>query len=435
MIVRTRGGRQIELRSFSLGSQARYGFSDLRTTSAYFSESAVRGIPAINRAARIRAEALGALRLCCWRDQPLPVKVTNVWQARLFADEPNEWQTRFGFWETVGESLAYRGNAYIWKNTDPQTERVVSMFCLHPDQVFPDARSRTYEVRVGADFLDPVGKGQARYSGLDASTILHIRGHGQGGTFVAPSPITVFKEALEAPLERQRYESRMWRRGGAIRLAIELPQQMSPKQADDFREIWRSTYEGTEESTAIIGGGGTIKPIGMTAEDAAFVDMSKITVHDASRIMGVPANLLGAQLERGVPKLEQDLMAWLRLGIGPELDRIESALMADDSLFGDAPPNAASVYPRFDTEEFVRGDLMTEAGILIGLVQAGILLPDEARALRGLDDLPAGIGKIPQITPVGGAPNAVPVPGVPAVGSASSNGSSGGLTGGDEGGY
>jgi len=49
--------------------------------------------------------------------------------------------------------------------------------------------------------------------------------------------------------------------------------------------------------------------------------------------------------------------------------------------------------------------------VLIGEVQAGIRLVDEARRVLGLDELPDGIGKIPQITPVGGAPNsALPLP-------------------------
>jgi hypothetical protein len=38
-------------------------------------------------------------------------------------------------------------------------------------------------------------------------------------------------------------------------------------------------------------------------------------------------------------------------------------------------------------------------------VQSGILLIDEARHILGYDPLPGGVGQIPQITPVGGAPN------------------------------
>src|SRR5258708_4721132 len=114
----------------------RYGYSGLRGVSGTIGEEAVRGIPAIHRAARIRAEALAALHLRCWQGEgPDKKRMDGVWQAKLFTAAPNEWQTTFGFWETVGESLAYRGNAYIWKLVDPASLRVIDWYALHPDQV------------------------------------------------------------------------------------------------------------------------------------------------------------------------------------------------------------------------------------------------------------------------------------------------------------
>jgi hypothetical protein len=133
--------------------------------------------------------------------------------------------------------------------------------------------------------------------------------------------------------------------------------------------------------------------------------MEHLNVEDAARIMAVPANLLGAQIARTRPDLEQDLMTWLRFGLGPELQRIEDALYADPDLFG-----GSQTYPAFDTEGFVRGDILTEQTVLQSRVQSGILTPDEARAILGYDALPDGVGAIPQITPVGGAPNALPMP-------------------------
>lgn len=403
MITRVMGGQEVELRSFALTDMARYGWNDMRM-GGQVGEGDMRGIPAINRAARLRAEAIASLRLCCWSDNgPERVKRDTVWQAQLFNGPANEYQTRFGFWDTVEESMAYRNNAYIWKNVDPFTQKVIDWYALHPNQVSCKSNGM-YEVNVADGFLDPVGRGRGKYV-VGPDVVLHIRGHGDGGTLEAPTLIQQYRSALAGPVGRQRHEARMWRRGTALQVAVSFPQGVSATQAEEWRESWRSNYEGTEgETTAVIGGGATIQPIGMTAADAQFVEMAKLTVEDASRIMGVPANLLGVQLDRAVPNLEQDLASWLRFGLGPECERIESALEADDELFG-----GSHTYPAFDTQEFVRGDLMSEAQILVQLVQAGILTPDEARHVRGLDDLPDGAGAIPQITPVGGAPNPVAV--------------------------
>lgn len=408
MITRTRG-QDVELRSFALTDMVRWGYSGLRNMKPRASEKEARGIPALHRAAKLRAEAVASLNLYCWRgDGPTRERVDTVWQARLFKNGPqpnqtNPVQTKFTFWETVEESMAWRNNAYVWKNVDPESGRVVEWWALHPDQVTPQYNGRgdiIFRVEVAPGYVDPVGKGKGIYM-VGPETILHIRGHGEGGQLTAPTPLEVFRNALEGPVGRQRHEARMWRRGTALQVAIEFPAGVGKEQADQWREVWRSNYEGTEgETTAVIGGGGVIKPIGMTAADAQFAEMADLTVQDASRIMAVPANLLGVQVVKVRSNLEDDLMAWLRFGLGPELTRIEDALYADPVLFG-----GSQTYPGFDTTAFVRGDLMTEATILQAFVQAGVLTPNEARHQLGYERDDDPNSDTLQVTPVGGAEN------------------------------
>lgn len=401
MILNVKGRGQIEHRAFALTDMVRFGYGDLRSGTGPVTETAAKGIPALYRAARMRSEAVAALQLCVWRGRgPDRAPNTNSWQSRLFTGAPNSVQTRFTFWETVEESLAWRNNAFIWKSTDPSSAQVVEVYALHPDQVKVQGPGK-FAVTARGDYLDPVGRGDGVYH-VDESTILHIRGHGNGGTLEAPTPIQVFKEALEAPIARQRHETRVWRKGTSMQVAVVFPQGVTKEQMDEWKPAWRDEYSGVNgETTPMIGGGADIKPIGMTQADAAYAEMAKLTVHDASRIMGVPSNLLGVQTERPVPNLEQDLAAWLRFGLSPELGRIESALEADDDLFG----AARLLYPAFDTETFVRGDLQTEDNVAHQRVQDGRLLVDEWRATQGLPDLPNGAGKIPQVVPVGGGPN------------------------------
>jgi HK97 family phage portal protein len=401
VIIRGRDGQNVELHAFALSDMTRWGYQSLRNIGGGgIGEKEMRGIPAIHRAARLRAEAVAQMRLACWRgDGPARVRVETPWQAKLFRGRPNAVQSRFGFWETVEESLAYRGNGYIWKNF--ADGRMGDWWALHPDQVDPRPDG-TFRVTVAAGYVDPVGKGPGVYT-VGPDVILHIRGHGQGGQLVAPSPIEVFKEAMEGPVGRQRHEKRLWRRGASLQIAVEFGDRVTPDQADRWRDKFRSSYEGLDgESTAVIGGGGKVTPIGMNLADSAFVELANLTVQDASRIMGVPANLLGVGIQRAVPNLEQDLMTWLRFGLGPELTRIEDAVLADEQLFG---AQARGLAPGFDTAAFVRGDLETEDQIAHQQVQDGRLLVDEWRARNGLDPLPDGLGKIPQIVPVGGTPN------------------------------
>ena len=419
MILNLRGGTQVEYYSFALTDMVKWGYGNLRNIQGQFGEVAVRGIPAIARAARIRSEALASLQLKCWRGEgPLKKQVDGAWQSGLFADDPNEWQTRFGFWETVGESLAYRNNAYIWKLVDPNSYRVIDWYALHPDQVACKGQGR-YEVTINDGYIDPVGRGPGKYK-VDYTTILHVRGHGNGGTWEAPSPIKVFRDALAAPIARQRYEEKMWNRGTSLQLGIEFPGGVKKAEAEEWKEGFENRNSGLGgDTTAVVGGGAKLVPISMTMADAQFVEMAHLTIEDASLIMGVPANLLGTPSMSSKTRLllEEDLMTWLRFGLGPELERIESALAGDDTLF---PSLGRSIYPQFDTEAFVRGDIMTEDNVAHQRVQDGRLLVDEWRATQGLPPLPPvpadggnqRPGMIPQVVPVGGGPNPTPNPGV-----------------------
>jgi HK97 family phage portal protein len=369
------------------------------------------GIPALYRANRMRSEQVASLRLAVWRGQGIQkTEVKQSPQALLFARERyNEYQTRFGFWETVEESLSWRNNAYVWRAADPQTGRVPEMFALHPDQVTCKPGGY-YEVQVSDGYVDPVGRGKGVYH-VGYEAILHIRGHGDGGTLEAPSPIKIFSQTIGNSLSRMRHESKVWERGSALQLAVQFPKEISHQKAKEWQQMWASTYDGVDGArTAVIGGGADIKPIGMTMQDAEFIALAKLTVEDASRISGVPSNLLGAQLERAVPNLEQDLSMWLRFGLGPELGRIETHLAADEILF----PAGTDQYPMFDTEEFVRGDLLTEDAIAHARVQDGRLLVDEWRRSQGLDPLPNGAGMVPQVVPVGGGANPYPQKSPPA---------------------
>lgn len=410
MIVRSRGGRlQVRTTFADLGIPTA-GMSADRTAGMVVNSQTAAGIPAVTQAVRLAAQSVASLDLGVYRGRGAEkTRVTATWQARLLAGDPNDQQNTYLFKETIEESVDYRGNAFLWKNKDPASGRVTELFALHPDQVLPlvlRTGERVYYVYVRPGFIDPVGKGLGYYR-VGPETILHVRGHGQGGAWLAPSPLELHAQSLGVDLARQNYEAGLFARGTATRIAITLPEGMKHDQVGVWRDMWRASYEGAENAgrTAVLGGGATLQQIGLTQADAQFIESQEFGIEEVARIFNVPTSLLWAGRGRGhsdaplSPEHEED--RWLRYGLGPRLSRIEAALQADPDLFG----SGSATYPMFDTTGVVRGDLMTEAGIEHQQIQDGSLLVDEARARRGLPPLPGGVGSIPQITPVGGGPN------------------------------
>ena len=376
-------------------------------SSTVVTAATVRGIPAYGQAVRLAAEAVASLRMGVWRGEgPERRAVTNVWQARLLRGALNPEQSRFEFWETLEESLGYRNNAYVWKLVD-EAGRVREMWALHPDQVSPilDTRRRiVYRVQMGNGFVDPIDGGHQVVT-VGRDTILHVRGHGGGGQLVAPTPVQLYRRALAAALAKEAHEEHLYANRGTVPYAIQFPEGVGRDQLEQFKDFYLENYTGPEASgrVPVMGGGATFQTIGLTQADAQFVEAMNLSVEEIARITNVQASLLGVTRSNRplTPEHEED--RWHRYGLGPRLERIESAIERDPALFGPG----ASVYPRFDLGDGVRGDLATEETLSHQQVQDGRLLVDEWRARRGLPPLPGGVGSIPQIVPVGGAPNPV----------------------------
>lgn len=398
--------RDVEMRAFSLTDMMPYGWNARVDSSGAtkVSDETSYGLPAFARAVRYYAEALASMPLHAWQGEGIDRRRSDLSaQGRLFGQTPNDQQDTFMFWEIIGMSLIVPRNAYIWKMLDSRG-RVLEWWALDPVQVEPRyvGGEMHYRVQTGGAFPDPVGRGPRRYE-LTSKDILHIRGSGLGG-MISPSLIEQHRDALGADIAAMLHQTQMFGKGAILDYAVMFPQGVNRNQVKQWRDMFRQTHQGPQgERTVVLGSGADIKPIGMSAKDAELVALSHMSIEKAALIVGVPISLLGptgTAVDRA--PLEQTLTEWYTFGIGPLLRRIEQALKADRQVF---PNQNTNVYPGFKADDFIRADIATQDAILHANVQDGRMTVDEARAETGRPPLPDGLGAIPQVVPVGGAPN------------------------------
>ena len=192
-------------------------------------------------------------------------------------------------------------------------------------------------------------------------------------------------------------------------LLVGLAAGVTPQQAREFKSIFNEDNAGPLKAggTKVMGGGATVTQIGMSQRDAQFVEAGLMTLLDVGNIFDVPFRVVGAdQKTEAAAKPEYEDTRWFNDGLTPRGFRIEAALYADPDLFGPGCP----VYPGFDYEGVVTGDVATMDTIYHNRIQDGRLLPDEYRLAHGQPPIPpqnadTPPGMIAQITPVGGAPN------------------------------
>lgn len=402
MILATRHG-DVELRDASLGATMRAVGMDMRGgATVSVNERTVGGISAATRAIRGASEAVAKLGLCVFRGKGIDRReVASTWQARFFAGVPGPGgRTWFQVWEQTETLLSASGNAYWLKARDASSGRVQAVVVVPRGLLRPrwNADAREVEYVLGSEVLA-------------ASEVVHFRGWGDPGELEAPSPIDRHRDVLAAAISRQRHESKFWSSGTGRALAGVFPREVTPQQAAEFREVYRETFGDPDRQSdlRVLGGGMTLTTVGLTMEEAQFIQAAELTVEECARVFAWPSSLIGGakggKSDQPISP-EHESQRTLEHYLVPRLVRIEQTILADPDWFG----VGARDYPLFQTEGFVRGDVKTESEMLVREVQSGIRLVDEARAERGLPPLPGGVGKIPQIVPVGGTPNPVPTP-------------------------
>lgn len=397
MIVRTRGGANHEARTVS----NQFGPTPIPPTPwgtyggvmAGTGPDAGAGVPGVLNAIWLIAETTASLPMEVWTGKLADKRLADSsWQWKLLHDRPNEEQSPFDFWFDVTACIESRGNAYLHKVK--YQGRVVALHVVDPDIV------SIQRDRNGQRIYRLSGRDGAQE--LTTSDILHVRGPTFKGGDIGMTPLQVASSVVSGSLNAYRHEAAFYQNAASLPFAISVPGDVNREKAARMLGVFKDTHSGPGNAgnPAILGNGADIKPLGLTMADAQYVEGAKLRVEDIARIFRVPRAALNAG-ERG-ENIEQETRRFLTFGMHPRLERIESAFLADPDFFADSP-----LYPEFNDEDIIQVDAATRASVRHQDVQSGVLLPDEARADMGRPPLPDGLGKVPQITPVGGAPNQV----------------------------
>lgn len=355
------------------------------------------GLPAVGRAIRLVAGTIAALPLRVFQGYGADKQENDAdWRAELL-EEPVYGVSDFEWRWDVVSSLEASENAFLLKRK--ANGKIVELEHV-PHYAVTGRVDRNGEKEFEIQF----GYGKKT---LSAADILHIRGNTVGGGPFGVSKFHEHRDPLGAMIAAQRFEGSYFRNSARPDLAVIFPQGVTRDQAAEWKQEWDGKYGGPENAGMVIplGGGATIQPIPLNMRDAQFIESRQMHVEDVGRIMDVDAALLGAESRTDVRQTALDL--FLRLQLPPRLRRITGALRADPDLFG-----GTEMYPEFLVDDLMFADPLTRSAVEHQQIQDGTLLVDEARARRGLAALPPipedpsqEPGKVPQITPVGGAPN------------------------------
>ena len=358
------------------------------TAGKNVNERSAMQMTAVSSCVRILAEAVAGLPLHLYRykEDGGKEKALDHPLYNLLHDEPNPEMSSFVFRETLMTHLLLWGNAYAQIIRNGKGE-VIALYPLMPNRmvVDRDTKGRLYYQYTTSTEDAPTMKGVT--VNLPPSDVLHIPGLGFDG-LVGYSPIAMAKNAIGMAIACEEYGAKFFANGAAPGGVLEHPGTIKDPQR--VRESWQSTFGGSGNSNkiAVLEEGMKYTPIGISPEQAQFLETRKFQVNEIARIFRVPPHMVGDLEKSSFSNIEQQSLEFVKYTLDPWVIRWEQTIHRSLLL----PDEKSQYFVKFNLEGLLRGDYQSRMnGYAIGR-QNGWMSANDIRELENLDRIPAEEG-------------------------------------------
>ena len=366
-------------------SGSNYAFFMGGTTSGKaVTERSAMQMTAVYSCVRILSEAVAGLPLHLYKYTESGGKAMALDHPlyHLLHDEPNPEMSSFVFRETLMTHLLLWGNAYAQIIRNGKNE-IVALYPLMPNKmsVDRDENGRLYYTYYRGN--DEAIKNKEFAVTLQPSDVLHIPGLGFDG-LVGYSPIAMAKNAIGMAIACEEYGAKFFANGAAPGGVLEHPGTIKDPQR--VRESWQSTFGGSGNANkiAVLEEGMKYTPIGISPEQAQFLETRKFQINEIARIFRVPPHMVGDLEKSSFSNIEQQSLEFVKYTLDPWVIRWEQSIQR--SLL--SRDEKATYFVKFNLEGLLRGDYQSRMnGYAIGR-QNGWMSANDIRELENLDRIP-----------------------------------------------
>lgn len=371
-------------------SSSRYSFFFGGTTAGKpVNEHTAMQMTAVYSCVRILAETLAGLPLHVYKynDNGGKEKYLKHPLYKLLHDEPNPEMTSFTFRETLMSHLLLWGNAYAQIIRNARGE-VVALYPLMPNKMSGDRDKNGrlfYLYQRSIEDAPTLGKDNLVY--LDPSEVLHIPGLGFDG-LVGYSPIAMAKNAVGLAMATEEYGAKFFANGAAPGGVLEHPGTI--KDPQKVKESWNSAYQGSANShrVAVLEEGMKYQPIGISPEQAQFLETRKFQINEIARIFRVPPHMLADLEKSSFSNIEQQSLEFVKYTLDPWVVRWEQTMFR--SLLMES--EKSTVFIKFNVDGLLRGDYASRMSGYATARQNGWMSANDIRELENLDRISAELG-------------------------------------------
>lgn len=349
-------------------------------------ESAMR-VTAVYACVSLIAETLAALPLHVYRKsktgdgKETTAKFTDHPLYPVLHDMPVPGMTSFEWREMQITHTALRGDSYA-RIVLGGDGRIVELPPIMPDHIQP---FRNRKGRLQYRWW-PDGVGPQRI--LFDDEVLRVPHKMLDGVH-SLSPIGTHKLTIGNALASNRFLQAFYKNSAQPKGALIAPEALTSEAALALRKSWEERHQGPENAgrVAIFDGGMKWESIGMTMDDAQYLELQKFSVGDIARIFLVPPHKVGEMGAATFSNIEHQAIEFVVDTILRWVRRIE---MRYNSYLLSAADRASGVYVAFDMKGLLRGDATARGNFYRSLFYIGALTPNEVRKAEDMNPYDGG---------------------------------------------
>ena len=366
-----------------------YSFFFGGTTSGKpVNEHTAMQMTAVYSCVRILAEAVAGLPLHLYKytDSGGKEKALSHPLYFLLHDEPNPEMSSFVFRETLMTHLLLWGNAYAQIIRNGKGE-VIALYPLMPNRMSVDRDSSGALYYTYTKYSDEAPTMKGMTVTLRPSDVFHIPGLGFDG-LVGYSPIAMAKNAIGMAIACEEYGAKFFANGAAPGGVLEHPGTI--KDPQKVRDSWNAAYQGSSNShrVAVLEEGMKYQSIGISPEQAQFLETRKFQINEIARIFRVPPHMVGDLEKSSFSNIEQQSLEFVKYTLDPWVIRWEQAISR--SLL--RPDEKKLYFAKFNLDGLLRGDYVSRMNGYATARQNGWMSANDIRELENLDRIPPELG-------------------------------------------
>lgn len=296
--------------------------------------------------------------------------------ARVLCQQPNQYQTKVEFWETMALNLAVSGNAYAVKQRSGG--RLVGLLPLSSQQVETDLLKDGTVVHRYTQ-----GEDVKVYA---SDSIWHVKLFGNG--IVGMSPLSYANNSINIAQNADTRVNKMYSNGAKPSGVLMIDRTLTDEQRAQIKSNFIGLESGNSDRLFVLEAGMQYQQISMTPQDIQLLDSRRFQIEDIGRFFGVPSVLLNQTFGQSSlgSNVQEILSAFYKLNLRPYLEKFEASILR----WLVDPKKRNRIEARFDFDALLRADTLSRMQANREAINSGQMTPNEARMLEGRSALPGG---------------------------------------------